>query len=914
MADKLVLTGYDLIKGATTKDNKLGFMNMTPFQMIPLEEKNEEWIKWNADFYESLGYRHVRKYARKQIKNRWLAAGILDHNDYLLSPEYNNFSELVGIVQGKSDEFQSPLEQFYPVIPNIIEVLKGEFLKRDNEVIIKGVDEFSISEALKTKEDQLQQILLQQQLQDKQAALAKMGILGDSKDPKIQQQFQQEMQQAQQIAGVQAKFKTYRSIAEQWAQHVLNVDRESKHLDELEVEQFTESLINAREFWHIDLKEDNYQLSAIDGAYAFYHMSDKVTYVGDGDYFGWFEWNTVGDIINSLGTELTDIQLEGLKSLVSNNMGAKFVPDMWKGFPGMYYDTTKKWPEGGRVDAALNDAVLERNLKDQYTNMSLLPVEEMLKQNSIDPLQPQMFRVMYLYWRSQRRVGFLTKRNRQGEITYADWVDENFKVTVDPEYDNSLIKSKTKYNLIYGEHVDWTYVNDWRRVVKINSNMANSFWSQNTLGFNPIYLDGKPTKFQFKGDTNPYESRPPVEGRVFKQKGVRPTSLVDRVKPWQIIANICNNKIPHLISLDPGIVLAIQKGMYPRNTGGKEAVDPKRQMLDNMREDKIIEFEVSKESLELPGQAALPSRVDLSLMDEAMKYANLGKFAKEQALESVGINMQRLGETKASETLGGNQTAISYSETQTESLFNQHSNELMPRVVARMIEAAQFFCSTKESSRIYYMNSQEENVWIEIEGTKSLPRHYHIYPTNKPKIKKMLADLKQLILQDNTMGATLLDKARGILTPSIPQYIKQLEEAQENVENRENQQFQQQQQLEQQKLEQAAQLQKDAQNFQDYELHEKLASDQKIAMIRALGGVQTDNNKDGQIDASQNLAIYQKAQDANNKYQTEQQKIQQSQDEFQQTLQLEREKLLSKEKIEQMKDKTALKNKTSSGY
>lgn len=919
MANRTVLTGTSIMKGATTTGLaglNMNMNNLTPWQMIPIEEKDEAWIKWNADFYESIGYQHVRKYSRKQIKNRWLAAGILDHEDYMFEPAYNNFSELVGIATGERDEHQSPLEQFYPVIPNIIEVLRGEFLKRDTEVVIKGVDEFSISEALQYKEDQLQQILLQKQMQDKQAALAKMGILPDSKDPKVQDQFQQEMQQAQQIAQVQSKFKSYRSVAEQWAQHVLNIDRESKHLDELEVRQFTESLINSREFWHIDLKSDNYDLSAIDGAYAFYHMSDKIDYISEGDYFGWFEWMTVGDIINAMGDELSDIQLEGLKSIISNTTGVMIVPDMWKNFPSMYYDTTKKYPGGGQVDPALNDAILEKNLRDTYTNTTTsgMSASQLMNQKNINSAgHPHMFRVMFLYWRSQRKIGFLTKRDRNGEIVYADWVDENFKVTVDPEYDNSLIKSKTKDNLIYGEHVDWTYCNDWRHLKKINSNMANTFWQQNAIGFQPIYLDGKPVKFQFKGDTNPYESRPPVEGRVFKHWGVRPVSLVDRIKPWQIVYNIANNKIPKIISQDFGIQLAINTGMIPRTFSGNDAgtIDPKEAMIKDMHDSKVIEYSMSKEQLELPGQAAMPQRVDLSLIEEAVKYANLARMCKEEALASVGITPQRLGENKASATATSDQSAITYSETQTESLFNQHSNECMPRVVARMIEAAQFYASTKESSRVYYMNNQEENVWLEIEGTKSLPRHYHIYPTNKPKVKKMLNELKQLILQDNTMGATLLEKVKGITTTSLPEYVRLLQESEQRREDKENSQFQSEQSAEQQKLQAAQQLQESEHQFEAQETDKKLASQEKIAMIRALGGIQTDANADGTLDAAGNLALLQKANEAGMGHSLEQQKIAQSADQFRQTTQLKREEMLSKESIEQLKAKTALKNKTS---
>lgn len=915
-SQKVLLTGIDLVRGAVTNSNglPLNLLDVSPFQMIPLEDKDEGWIRWNADFHESIGYQHVKRYGRKKIKNRWLAAGILDRNDYLLSPDYNNFADLVGIITPEGDHHHSPLEQFYPIIPNIVEVLKGEFLKRDTKVIIKAVDEFSQSEALQSKEDQLHQILMSNAIQQKQMALAKMGILPDSQDPKVQQQYQSEMQQAQQIAQVQEKFKSYRSVAENFAQHVLNVDREAHNMDERETRMFVESLINSEEHWHIRLLEDRFKLEELDSAYCFSHLSPTLHYDSDGDYFGWFRWMTVGDVINTLGDDLNAAQLEGLKTILSTNTGAMVVPDMWKSFPSMYYDTTKAYPKG-RTDPALNDAILERNLRETYatntTNEAPSAVELLSKHTDIFG-QPHMFRVMELYWRSQRMIGFLTKIDETGQIVYADWVDENFKVTEQPKYDNSLVKGKTKYNLVFGEHVDWTYGNEWRHLIKINSNMSHTFWQTNNLGFNPIYIDGKPVKFQFRGDDNPYECKPPIEGRVFKYWGVRPVSLVDRTKPWQIIYNICNNKVPRIISLDPGIQLAINKGMIPRNYSGSKAVDPKSEFMDDMRENKIIEYEITREQLELPNQAAVPQRVDLSMIADARGYFDLGVAVKQEALQAVGITMQRLGETKASETLGGNQTAINFSETQTEPYFNQHINELMPRVIARMVEAAQFYCATKESARVYYMNDQEENVWLEIEGTSNLPRHYHIYPTAKPRTKQMMQELKQLLMEDNTMGATFLEKAQGILADSIPEYLRLLKENEQRREQAEQDKQQGDMQQQQADRDAAMALLKEKQSFDADQNDKNRQKDITVAEMRAGGGMQTDVNQNGVPDSQDDReAIMQKQSQADNVHEIEQRRLDQDKNQFGQNMNLEREKLKSKEKISDNQLAAAKANKAS---
>lgn len=895
-SQKVLLTGIDLVRGAITNSNglPLNLLDVSPFQMIPLEDKDEGWIRWNIDFHESIGYQYVKKYGRKKIKNRWLAAGILDRTDYLLSPEYNNFADLVGIITPEHDS-HSPLEQFYPVVPNIIDVLRGEFLKRDTKVIIKAVDEFSKAEALQFKEDQLNQVLTQYTIQQKQAALAKMGILPDSTNPQDQQQFQQQMQAAQQIAQVETKFRSYRSNIEEWAQHVTNIEREAQYLDEKETRGFVESLTNSEEFYHINLKEDHFTVDLLDNAYCFYHASPSPQvdgHVAKGDYFGWFNWMTVGDVINEFGPRLSDVQLEGLKTILSTNTGAMVVPDMWKAFPSMYYDTTKPYPQG-RTDAALNDAILERNLKETYHSnfANERPASEILSKHTDIFGQPHMFRVMTLYWRSQRRIGFLTKIDRSGQIVFADWVDENFKMTVEPEYDNSLVKSKTKYNLVYGEHIDWTYCNEWRRGEKINSNMSHSFWQTNNLGFNPIYLDGKPVKFQFKGENNPFEAEPPIEGRVFKYWGVRPHSLVDRCKPWQIVCNIAYNRVPKILSMDPGIVLAINKGMIPRNYMGNEAGrDPKADYMDDMRENKIIEFEISREQMELPNQASVPQRVDLSLIGEAKQYFELGRMAKEEALLSVGISMQRLGATKASETEGGNQMAINFSETQTEHLFNQHINELMPRVIGKIVEAAQYYCATKEKSREYYLNDQQQNVWLEIEGTKMLPRHYHIYPTAKPRTKQMMKELKQLLMEDNTMGATFLEKAEGVLADSIPEYMRRLRENEQRREQAEDQKFQSEQQQQEAERQHAMEMLQAQQRFDDYEKEADRKNQYAIAELKTFGGVQTDADKNGQLDSQQNLAnTLQTMQQADTKHDLEQQKIDQSREQFAQEVLLKQQ-------------------------
>ena len=69
-----------------------------------------------------------------------------------------------------------------------------------------------------------------------------------------------------------------------------------------------------------------------------------------------------------------------------------------------------------------------------------------------------MMRVTTVYWKTQRKVGHLTRVMEDGDVIQKV-VDENFKVTEKPIYNTNLFKLKTKDNLAFGEHVDWIWIN-----------------------------------------------------------------------------------------------------------------------------------------------------------------------------------------------------------------------------------------------------------------------------------------------------------------------------------------------------------------------------------------------------------------------------------------------------------------------
>lgn len=916
----IILTGRDIIKGQVTNKNlnSNSFLEATPWQMVSLDEKTQDWKEWNADYFEWIGLTQVRRNSKKIIKNRRLASGILDMEDYMIS-DTGALAQLQGWTL--PEETENSLNKFHPLIPPFLKVLDGEFLKRNLRVYVSCTDRGTEDEKLEYKRGLVDASLIKLISSQKEQALKQLGI--SSEDPNTQQQYHTEMDSIKELSQAQGKYKSYRHIFEQFGQHVLNKDFDRFRMAELEREAFMETLCNSGEYWHIDLGEDNYELEFLDSANCFKHQSHNIKYVSKGDYFGFFENMSAGDIINKLGKKLKPEQFEGLKttlesynSTMQNGGSTGSIVAHEQGWPGGTYDTSKPYP-AGKTNVPMADYWRGENLRaiaDNFKNTSSEGVASLFGNRAGTFDQPKMFRVMRLYWKSQRKIGWLVKKDKTGQTVFQDWVDENFKVTTEPIYDHTITTDKTKVNLVYGEHIDWEWVNEWRHIIKINNNIENAFWkNQNTYGFDPIYIDGDAVRFQFSGKSDsPYDVYPPVEGVEYKMKQVRPISFVDLLGPSQINYNIAMNKIPDIMFQDIGLVMAYSKTQLQNNTPGIQgAENPREEMLRGMREDKIFEFTPPDKDLLMQYGNSLPVKPEIlnySRIDEGLKYLNLADLIKNNASQLIGISGSRLAQSKASQTATGVQSDVNFSETQTEPYFHQHIVEFMPRVYQRMVEAAQYYCTLHESARVSYQTTNEENVFLEVENLEGLPRNYNIKCTSDIKESVIKEKLQGLFLNNNTTDASLLELAQGITTESPAEILEVLRSAQIRKEKLDEQKYQQEMEASKAERDAAEKLQQELFAHQADENEKDRISNEEVARIRALGGLQSDINANNEIDSAENLGLEMKNRQIQNTQSNFNDKLNFDKQKHKDNTSLAQNALTAKTAIEQKKLAVALAN------
>ena len=889
-----ILNAMDLKKGKKAEQNRMGTINQ-PIQFIPKKEKDEDWSSWNLDWLEWEGLKQIRRNARRLLKNYKLAKGIIDKRDYIVEEDVE-YKDLIDVLT-KEDE--SALElKFYPIIPNVINTLVSEFAKRNTDVTFRATDDTSYNEMLEAKRAQLEEVLIGDAQQKLIIKLIEAGM-----DPESEE-FQQEVSpdKVKTLPEIQSFFtKSYLSITEQWAEHQLEADTERFGIDELEERAFRDMLITDREFWHFKMMEDDYVLELWNPVLTFYHKSPENRYISQSHWVGKFDMMSVADVIDAYGWLMNEEQLASLEILY---------PVRSAGYPlqgyqndGSYYDATKSHAWNTEPPS-----LQYRQFTSMYDNsqwggdvVNWIMSES---EDFYDLGMTDMLRVTTGYWKSQRKVGHLTKIDMLGVLTQ-DIIDETYEITDKPVYDTTLFKNKTKNNLFSGEHVDWIWINQTWGGVKIGPHRPGHWGTSGSGGPQPIYLGINqnqigPLKFQFKGDNTLYGCKLPVEGAVFSDRNTRSTSLVDLMKPFQIGYNIVNNQIADILVDELGTVIMLDQNALPRHSLGEDwGKNNLAKAYVAMKNFQMLPLDTSITNIENPLAFQHYQKLDLEQTNRLLGRIKLAEYFKGQAFETIGITPQRLGGQVEQATATGVRVAVANSYSQTETYFIQHSDYLMPRVQQMRTDLAQYYQVKNPSNRLQYLTSNEERKNFEINGIDLLTRDLNVFCTTKANIRNTIEQLKQLALNNNTAGASIYDLGSIIKSDNIAEIDQIMKDSDKKIQAQRQEQQQHEQQMAEQQQQAKAEEERVKMEFEASESDKNRQAKIVEAQIKAAGyGALKDINENQRSD-------YLDAMDT----------IKQS-DEYNQTMDFERNKeankmsisreklILEKEKIQASKEKS----------
>jgi hypothetical protein len=834
-----------IIRYTKEENIRYAYLNIFPDQFkTEKQKKDDSWVKNTMDYFANKAYAEYIKNRDTFVKNYDLMKGILRREDFAIDePEVKSFTDML-----EKDLELPAYVKHYSIITTPINELVGEISKRPDAYRVKAFDDDSKAQELQFKTDTLKAYVINQV---KQQVMVKAAMSGEEISMEDIEQITMEQ--------VQEELDSYTSVAEKWANHTLTCNKADFHLKEQSEDAFRDLLISAREFYHIyeDNSKTGFNVEVANPKNTWFLTTPDKKYISDpsgrnqGAYAaGTVEVMEISEIIEAF-PDLTKDEIDHLRSSLQDyglinvresNLGN---PDVTPGQDSVIYDTYDPLVLQTRM-------IIESEMKDNDDGL-----RDFLGLTSNVSSFGYKYVVVRSYWISKRKIG---------KLIYEDEIGNEQSTLVTEDYKSGDMPTQIS--------LEWGWVNQWYQGTKIG----------------PDIYHVKPYKLL---------DYCPIIGTTYEVKNTEAKSLVDLMKPFQTIYNVCMNQLYKLLEKEVGKVqlMSLRHIPIPKDADAQDALDMWEM---EARERGVVFVDDSPENLKAPSSFNQFTSLDLTRTQEIQSRYTLAQQMKIECWELIGMSRQRMGSISASETATGTNTAMQQSYSQTEPLFVAHEY-VTGQLYQAIIDASQYIESSKPQSTLSYITSEGESAFVQVNGNELKLRDLKVFPTNRPEDTQMFNELRQLSQALIQNGGSLYDVIELYSTKSM----REMKKTFKDLRDQQLQQQQQAQQLQQQQLEQQqqiaqAQMQQQEQLAASKEANENLQNEldrvnkKEIAIINAMskeGSATQDLDNSGSPDSLEieKLAIQQST--ARKNYESKMADINSKNSLAQQKLQIEREKI-----------------------
>lgn len=730
-----------------TKDSTIryAYLNIFPDQFKTEKEKEEDsWVKNTMDYFANKAYAEYTKNRQTFVKNYDLVKGILRQEDFYQEPEVRSFTDTLT----KNLDLPAYVKH-YSIITTPLNELIGELSKRPDDFRVKAFDEDSKSEELEYKTQILQEYVLTNAKAKIQQEAAFNG-----------QTLSDEELESLTLEEVQEELDDYTSAAEKWANHTLTCLKADFNLKQKSEDAFRDFTISARQYYHIyeDNSKVGFNIEVCNPKNTWHLTTPDKMFISDptgrnrGAYAaGTVEVMEISEIIESI-PDITKEEIDHLRSSLEdygliNVRESNFFNQSAAGIDSIKYDTYDPLILQERM-------IIESEMKENNDGL-----KDFLGLSANVSAFGYKYVVVRAYFLSKKKIA---------KITYTDELENVQTILVDENYVSGTIPTEIS--------IEWGWINQWYQGLKIG----------------PDVYHVKPFKLL---------SYLPIIGVIYEQKNTEARSLVDMMKPFQVLYNVSMNQLFDLLRKEIGNVGSVNLRRIPRVKDGDGQDDIDIWEME-ARQRGIIFDDDSPENTKAPvTNTSVAKNIDLTRTQEIQSRYNLAIALKNECWELIGMSKQRLGSISASESATGTNTAVQQSYSQTEPMFVMHEY-VLGQLYQATIDASLYIESQKETSTLSYITSQGESAFVQVNGSELKLRDLKVFATNRPEDKKAFEEIRllsQAVLQN---GGSLHDIIQLYSTNSVREMkkvFKTLKDRQEAIENATIQQNQQ-------KLEQDAQL------------------------------------------------------------------------------------------------------------
>ena len=738
--------------------------------------------------------------------------------------------------------------QDFNIIRPKIDLLIGEETKRPLNFRVVRTSQEATSELMETQKQLLMQYM-------QAAVMAQMG-------PEEQQQFQEQLQNGEIMPPEQiAKYmdKDYKDVVENTAYHTLTYLRERLGIDNEFIKGWKDALISGQEVYYVGVLNAEPYMERVNPMYFSYDKSPDLEFIEDGAWCCRRMRLPITEVYDRYYDKLTEKDLIKLEELINavpaNNLGEHGIRDDFRGIQLHFHDNS---------------------IYDEKGNHNV--------------------NVWHCCWKSFKKINYVTTQDEQGQMQ-VDIVDETYQPT--------------------GNEI--SIEPDW--VIEVWEGYRCS---------NDLYFGIQPIEYQHVSIDNPNSQKLPYCGAVYSNTNSRPRSLVSILKPLQYMYIVLWYRLELAIARDKGKVVNMDVTQIPKSMG--ITVDKWMHYLSSVGVNFInpydTQWNVPGREGGKPAQFNQITALDLTMSNVIAEYIQLMDKIEQLAGIISGITEQRQGAISTSELVGNVERSVTQSSHITEPLFWVHA-QVKRHVLNMLLNTAKGAWQATGKDKLQYIFDNGERAFLNV-TQKFYYEDMDVFVSDTSKDLENIQKLQQLIQPAMQNGASLLEAAE-ILTNDNFNIIKQ---KLKDMQTRQEQQAQQQQQaqaeqeqkiqeMQNQAKEQELMLQEAQMDLTRYQIDQDNATKIAVAEISAYRGTEDkDANMNGipdpmeiAKDATAEMKIradqYTKDYEIKQKREIEDQKIKLAKEQMQHESKLQKQKDDAAMEREQLKARTALKNKVT---
>ena len=678
--------------------------------------------------------------------------------------------------------------------------------------------------------------------------------------PEEAQQFQEQLQSGEVMPPEQiAKYmdKDYKDIVENTAYHTLTYLREKLDLDNEFIKGWKDGLISGREIYYVGVLNAEPYVERVNPIYFSYDKSPDLEFVEDGSWCCRKMRMPITEVYDRYYDKLEEKDLDKLEEMIGSTPG-------------------RNLGDRSPVDMGIQLRI--------YDN----PIFEGAGKSLVN--------VWHCCWKSFKKIFYVTTTDDAGQ-PQINIVDETYQpvgneVSVEP---------------------------DW--IVEV--------WEGYRAG-SDLYFGVQPIEYQHVSIDNPNSQKLPYCGAIYSNTNSKPRSLVSILKPLQYMYIVLWYRLELAIARDKGKVVNMDITQIPKSMN----ISPAKWMhyLSSVGVNFINPYE---EGWNIPGrEGGKPAQfnqitaLDLTMSNVIAEYIQLMDKIEELAGTISGITQQREGAVSSSEMVGNVERSVVQSSHITEPLFWVH-NQCKRRVLNMLLNTAKGAWEETGKQKLQYIFDNGERAFLDI-----TPKFYYedmdVFVSDTSKDLENIQKLQQLIQPAMQNGASLLEAAEILTNDNfniIKQKLKDMQTRQEQMQQQqqeaEAQQQQQLQQMQNESKQQELMLQEAQMDLQRYQIDQDNQTKIAVAQINAYRGTEElDQDQNGIPDPIEigkqaieqqkiNQEAYNKRYEAKQKREIEDQKIQLEKDKMKHETKLQSQKDKAAMEREQLKARTAIRNKTN---